>query len=180
LLLITCAASQAQTVLPLDDLMAHLAQASQRRGTFVEEKSFPALAQPLRSTGHLAYVRPSYLEKITIEPQPERLVVEGDQLFIDTGNGRPRKLELGDQPEISALIDTIRGVLSGDLATLRQSYDMQGTGSLHDWRVVLHPRNPALAKLVREVRIAGGDDIRTIESVQPDGGTDRLTITPSP
>jgi Outer membrane lipoprotein carrier protein LolA-like len=160
--------------------MAHLAQASQRRGTFVEEKSFPALAQPLRSTGRLVYVRPTYLEKTTVEPQPERLVVDRDRLFIDTGNGRPRVLELGEQPEISALIDTIRGVLSGDLATLRRNYDVQGTGNLRDWRMVLHPRDPALAKLVREVRIAGGADISSIESVQPDGGTDRLTITPSP
>jgi hypothetical protein len=164
----------------LDELMAHLAQAPQRHGTFVEEKSYPALTQPLRSTGRLAYVRPSYLEKVTIAPQPERLVVQGDQLFIDTGNGRPRKLELGDQPEISALIDTIRGVLSGDLAALRRNYDVQSTGTLQDWRVVLRPSNPALAKLVREVRIAGGQDISIIESVQPDGGTDRLTITPSP
>lgn len=160
--------------------MAHLAQAPQRRGTFIEEKDFPALAQPLRSSGRLIYVRPAYLEKTTTEPRPEHLVVDRDRLFIDTGNGRPRVLDLSSQPEISALIDTIRGMLSGDLATLRRSYAITGDGTLQDWRLVLHPSDPGLAKLVREVRIAGGADIRSIESVQPDGGTDRLTITPTP
>ena len=160
--------------------MARLAQAPQRQATFVEEKHLAALDQVLRSAGRLLYVRPAHLEKITTAPQAENLVVDGDRLIISNAQDAPRVVELDDQPEIRAVVDTIRGALSGNLAALQRNYDITGSGSLDDWRLVLHPRTPALAKQVREVRIAGGADVRSIESVQANGDTDRLTITPVP
>lgn len=158
--------------------MARLAQAPQRRAHFVETKSFAALDQSLRSTGTLAYARPSHLEKVTADP-PERLVVDGGRLVIDDGDA-PRVVDLDGQPEVRALVDTIRGALSGDLATLRRVYRIDASGTLQDWRLVLHPIDPAVARLVREVRIDGGADVRSIESVQTGGDTDRLAITPDP
>ncbi len=159
--------------------MAHLAQAPRRTATFVEEKRLSALDQVLRSTGRLSYVRPAHLEKVTEAPQPEDLVVDGDRLIITAGQqDTPRVVELDGHPEIRAIIDTIRNALSGNLAALQQDYTIDGDGSLGDWRLVLHPRTPVLAQQVREVRIAGGADVRSIEMVQPNGDIDRLTITP--
>ncbi len=160
--------------------MAHLAQAPERHARFVEEKSFAALDTTLPSTGTLAYRRPSHLEKTTVTPQPESLVVDGDRLVIQSGETPPTVIELDAQPQIRALVDTIRGALSGDLAALQRSYRIDSDGTLQDWRLVLHPTDPAVARLVREVRIDGGNDVRSIESVQPNGDTDKLTITPAP
>jgi len=166
--------------LPLDEVMARLAQTQRRNATFVEEKHLAALDQVLRSTGRLSYTRPAHLEKVTVAPQPENLVVDGDRLIINSAQDAPRVVELDDQPEIRAVVDTIRDALSGNLAGLQQQYDVAGSGSLDDWSLVLHPRTPLLAKQVREVRIAGGADVRSIETVQTNGDTDRLTITPAP
>ncbi len=165
--------------LPLDEVMARLAQTPRRTATFVEEKRLSALAQVLRSTGHLSYARPAHLEKITEAPQPEELEVDGDRLIVSAGRqDTPRVVELDGHPEIRAIIDTIRNALSGNLAALRQDYAIDSDGSLDDWHLVLHPRTPVLAQQVREVRIAGGADVRSIEMVQPNGDTDRLIITP--
>ncbi len=179
LLALTLGPLRAQA-LQLDELMARLAQASQRRANFVEEKRLAALDQVLRSTGRLSYSRPAHLEKITTAPQPETLVVDGGRLIITVGQDAPRVVELDDQPEVRAVVDTIRAALSGNLAALQRDYDIAGSGSLDDWHLVLHPRTPVLAGQVREVRIAGGADVRSIESVQANGDTDRLTITPEP
>jgi hypothetical protein len=162
---------------PLDELMANLAKPPERHAHFVEEKSFAALNGTLRSSGTLAYRRPAHLEKTTLEPVPESLVVDGNRLVI-AGNDAPHVVELDAQPEIRALVDTIRGALSGDIATLRRFYSIDPSGTLQDWHLVLHPTDPAVTRLVREVRIAGGADVRSIESVQPNGDTDHLTITP--
>ena len=158
--------------------MAHLAQATERRASFVEEKTLAALNTPLRSEGTLEYRKPDHLEKVTTAPQAESLVVDGDRLVINSGNDAPRVVELDGQPEIRTLVDTIRGALSGDLALLRRTYDVSGTGTVGDWHIVLRPRDPAVAKLVREVRLAGSADLRTLESVTANGDTDRLVITP--
>ena len=158
--------------------MAHLAQAPERRASFVEDKTFTALTTPLHAEGRMAFRKPDHLEMTTTAPQPESFHVDGDQIVIDAGNDPPRVLELGSQPGLRALIDTIRGTLSGNIALLRQEYDVSGTGTLADWHIVLHPRDPALAKMVKEVRLSGGGDLRVIETVSPNGDTDTLTVTP--
>ena len=106
--------------------------------------------------------------------------MEGNRLVVNAGGDPPRVVELDGQPAIRTLIDTIRGALSGDLASLRRSYDVSGTGTPADWRITLHPRDPAVAQLVREVQLAGGSEIRSIETISPNGDTDTLTITPQP
>ncbi len=161
--------------------MAHMAQATQRRASFVEEKHLAALSVPLRSEGTLEYRKPDHLEKITSSPQYEGLVVDGDRLVINaSGSDAPRVVELSGQPEIRTLIDTIRGALSGDLPLLRRLYDVSGTGTAADWHIVLRPRDPAIARVAREVQLSGGSDLRSIASLAPNGDTDTLTITPAP
>ncbi len=171
--------AQAQA-LPLDEVMAALARAPERRAGFAEDKTFAALSRPLHSEGQLAFRKPDHLEKVTTAPQAERFVVDGDQIVIDAGNDAPRVLELDNQPGLRALIDTIRGTLSGDLALLRRSYDVSGSGTAADWRIALRPRDPALARTIKQVDLAGGSELRTIETVSPNGDTDTLTITPVP
>ena len=160
--------------------MARLAQAPARRASFAEEKTLSALNTPLRSQGSLEYRKPDHLEKITTAPAHESLVVDGNRLVVESGSDAPHVVELDGQPEVRTLVDTIRGALSGDLALLRRSYDVSGTGTLADWHILLRPRDGAVARLVTEVRLAGGADLRSIESVAPNGDTDTLTVTPQP
>lgn len=161
--------------------MGRLAQASERRADFVEEKRLAALRTPLRSEGRLAYRKPDHLEKLTTAPQPESLVVDGGRLVVSDGsNEPPRVFNLDSQPQLRTLVDTIRGALSGDLPALRRVYDVTGSGTPAAWLIVLRPRDPAVARLVTEVRLTGGAELRTIQSLAPNGDTDTLTVTPRP
>ena len=159
--------------------MRALAQAPQGRAHFIEQKKLAALTTPLTSEGELLYRKPAHLEKITTAPTPEKLVVDGDRLVIsDAGNGAPRVLELSDQPQVAALIDTIRAAVTGDAATLQRLYTVDATGDRTDWRIVMRPRDPALGRLVQEVDLTGAAQLRTLASLAPNGDTDTLTITP--
>lgn len=160
--------------------MARLANQPARQADFIEDKTLGALTTPLRSQGHLVFRKPDHLEKVTTTPQYESLVVDGDRLVVNAGTDPPHVVALDGQPAVRTLVDTIRGALSGNLALLRRSYDVAGTGTPADWRIVLHPRDAAVAQLVREVQLAGGADLRTIETVAPNGDTDTLTVTPLP
>ena len=163
----------------LNEVMARLAQAPNGRARFVEQKQLAALRGPVTSEGTLSYRKPGHLEKITTTPSYESLVVDGDRLVISGGgNQAPRVVELDGQPEIAAVVDTIRAAVAGDLALLARLYTVSATGNAQDWSVVLHPRDPAVAALVREVRLGGGAQLRSIETVAPNGDTDTLTITP--
>ena len=57
------------------------------------------LTRPLRATGGWYIAAPAHLEKITLEPQAESLVVDGDQLtLIDGGRPPPRVIDLDGEP----------------------------------------------------------------------------------
>ena len=151
----------------------------ERRAAFQEEKTLAALSQPLLSQGRLTYRRPSSLEKVTTFPQPERLQVNGSRLVITAGQEPPRAIDLDSVPELRALVDTVRGTLSGNLALLRGSFYVAVAGTQAAWRMVLTPRDARVARLVSRVEVEGvaADPLR-ITTTQANGDTDRLLITP--
>ncbi len=184
LALLAAAASTARAQSPpltIDALMRRLAAVPARRATFTEEKTIAALNAPLRSTGTLAYVRPDRLEKVTQSPSPETLEVAGAQLSITGADGRTHALDLDRQPELRALVDTVRATLAGDLPALRRSYSVGLEGTEAAWRLTLVPTDPRLRRFVRVVRIDGsGDSPRAFDVTEPSGDAQRMIVTPLP
>jgi hypothetical protein len=165
----------------IDELMQRLAQVPESNASFSEDKILAMLTIPLHSTGQLRYRRPAHLEKITQEPQPESLVVDGNRLTLTEANQAPRVIELDSEPTIRALVDAIRGTLSGDLAALRRSYTVIMAGSVSDWRLTLTPTDARVAQLVTRTTIAGtGAALHLVQTVQANGDEMRMTISPGP
>lgn len=161
--------------------MRRLAQAPERRATFREEKRLAALDQPLLSNGTLFYRRPGHLEKVTLFPQRESLVVDGDRLVVTLGEEPPRVVDLRGQPEIRALVDAIRAPIAGDLATLQRGFEVRMEAVPPGWRLSLTPRDPAVARVVREVRVGiAGADVTSIDIIETGGDEQRLLIEPAP
>jgi len=161
--------------------MQALASVPARRAQFVEVKSIAALAQPITATGTLLYRRPDYLAKITAPPHAEQLVVDGERLSLREGDEASQVIDLDSRPQLRALVDAIRGTLSGDLALLQRSYHVAMTGELPRWRLTLTPSDPAIAALIRYIVIDGtGATPRSIQTVQANGDESRMTINPQP
>jgi outer membrane lipoprotein-sorting protein len=165
---------------PIDELMRRLAAVPASRASFTEEKTIAALTEPVRSEGWLAYRRPDHLEKTTTGPNRESLMVDGDRLSIIADDQQPRIIELDSEPSLRALVDAVRGTLSGDLATLRQSYDVAMQGTMEAWRLILTPRDQSLKQLLRQVTVDGaGTELRAVRIVQANGDQSLMTIRPA-
>jgi len=161
--------------------MRRLAQIPARRAAFTEESRLAALAQPQESTGVLVYRRPDFLQKQTIAPRSENLVIDGAALTLSRGDAAPRHLDLTEHPEIAAIITAIRAPLQGDLASLEQHFEPRLAGSFDNWQMVLVPSDAAGRRFLRYVVIDGaGTDLRQIRIVQANGDAQRLTLTPLP
>ena len=166
---------------PLDELMQMLARIPERRASFTEEKTLAVLTRPLSATGRLFYRRPGHLEKITLEPQAESLVVDGNRLALTEPGGSPRVIDLDAEPAIRALVDAVRGTLSGDLPALRRSYAVMMEGPLAHWRLTLTPTEPSVARLIVRTTIEGATTaILTVETTQTNGDRTRMSIRPNP
>jgi hypothetical protein len=164
----------------VDSLMQMLARVQESRATFTEVKAISGLTHPLRGSGRLFYRRPSHLEKVTLEPRAEQLVVDGNRLALAEGQAAPRVIDLDGEPLIRALVDAIRGTLSGDLAALRRSYGVGMEGAFAAWRLTLIPTDPTVAQLVLRTTIEGtGTSLRAVQTTLINGDDMRMTITPS-
>ena len=160
------------------DLMHLLAQVVESRSTFTEVKTIAALTVPLYASGELLYRRPDYLEKVTEQPRPERMVVEGDRLTISTAGEPAREIDLVSQEMIRGLVDAIRGTLAGKLALLQQNYRVEMHGDLTGWRLTLTPTDPAVKLAVSQITIEGiQDGLQFIHTVQANGDESRMTIS---
>ena len=105
----------------IDQLMRGLAQIRSDHSSFVEEKFIAMLDKPVESSGELFYTAPDHLEKRTIKPKPESMILDHGTLVIERGRQK-HGLQLQDYPELAAFIDTIRGTLAGDRKALERNY----------------------------------------------------------
>jgi outer membrane lipoprotein-sorting protein len=164
----------------IDELMQALARIPESHAAFTEDKTLAVLTRPLHATGRLYYRRPAHLEKITLEPQTERLVVDGNRLTLVEPDAAPRMIDLDAEPAIRALVDAIRGTLSGDLPALRRSYAVIMQGSLASWRLTLTPTDPRVARLIVRTTIEGaGTALQLVQTTQANGDEIRMTIRPN-
>ena len=68
-----------------DRIMSALAQRRHGHVTFVEKKFIAMLDRPVESSGELLYDAPDRLEKKTLKPRPESLVIEGGVISAQRG-----------------------------------------------------------------------------------------------
>ena len=162
----------------LDQLMALLAKRQHGHVTFVEEHFLAVLDRPVESSGELLYDAPDRLEKRTLKPKPETVILQHGVITAQRGH-HTYVLNLSDYPQIVPLIDSIRATLAGDRTALERSFKVTFDGSLEQWTLTLTPSDPVAAKSVRQIRIEGARDaMHSVEIQQADGDRSLLSIGP--
>jgi len=157
-------------------LMEALAANKASRATFNETRFLSLLDRPLESSGELRFTPPGRLEKRTLAPGAETLVVDGDSVTVER-LGKLYSLSLRDHPEVAVFVDSIRGTLAGDRKSLERAYTLSLEGREPRWRLVLRPRDASVARLVESIEGDGaGADLRRIEITQPDGDRSLMLI----
>ncbi len=160
----------------IDQLMQGLARIRTSQANFVEKKTIAMLDRPVESSGELFYRAPDHLEKRTLKPKPESMIVDGDSLIIQKGHKKYR-LQLADYPELAAFIDSIRGTLAGDRKALERNYRLSLDGTAEHWILQLVPTDVKMQAVVQRIRIAGElDTVRSIEINQADGDSSKMLI----
>jgi len=160
-------------------LMRELAQVKTANARFIERRHLAILTAPLESSGTLVYVDPDRLEKHTLRPRPESLVLERNELTVESKERNQRRtLVLQDYPVIWAFVESIRSTLAGDLPTLSRFYQVGLDGGERRWRLSLIPSDPRMRDVVSEIRISGDRSwINAIEMIETGGDRSVMTIT---
>ncbi len=163
----------------VDQLMSALAQRKSGRVQFTETKYLAILERPVESSGELVFVAPDHLEKRTVTPKPENLVLDGDMMTVERG-GKRYTMPLQNYPEIAAFIESIRGTLAGNRTALERYYKLAVEGRASRWTLTLTPADSRMAAMVSQVRIDGANDaLDSVEIRQADGDRSVMKIRPA-
>ena len=157
------------------DLMQRLSSHRSGRATFTETTYLNVLDKPVESSGELAFAAPGSLQKITLKPKREVMLLQGDTLTIER-KARKQQLRMSDYPQLAVFVDSIRGTLMGDRTALERNYQLTLSGDAQAWSLELTPKGEA-AKTVRAVKISGsGERVQAIEIAQADGDRSVMRI----
>ncbi|MEO8417473.1 MAG: LolA-related protein [Methylophilaceae bacterium] len=164
----------------IDQLMRTLALTRSGHASFIEKKSIAILDKPVESSGELFYTAPDRLEKRTLKPKVENMLLDHGTLTIEQ-KGKKHVLQLQSYPEIAAFIDSIRGTLAGDRKALERTYKLSLEGDEQNWTLMLLPLDAKMKKVVERIRISGErNELRNIEINQADGDSSLMTIVQLP
>jgi hypothetical protein len=175
-LALTCAQAGMAAPLSIAQLMSGLAQHPQGEARFTEKKYLAILDQPIDSSGQLRFIAPGRLEKHTLKPKPESMVLDGDTLTLERGR-RKRVLRLSEYPEVAGMIESIRATLAGDRQALERVYHLGLSGQLEDWTLTLVPLDPKVGAVVARIRMEGArNEVKRVEVLQADGDRSVMQI----
>jgi len=174
------AGAQAAPALDLDRVMGQLAQVRSGEARFTEQRTVRGLDAPLTSSGTLSFAAPDRFTRQTLLPRPETMAVDGNTVVLSRG-GRSRSLTLDAAPEVEAIVEAVRGTLTGNATRLRQHFRATVAGSVEQWTLDLVPIEPRLLVLLKQVTIVGRlGELRTVEMRMADGDRSMMVIEPLP
>jgi outer membrane lipoprotein-sorting protein len=140
----------------LDSVLALLAQRRHGHTLYTEQIDSALLKRPLHTSGELFFDAPDRLEKKTLLPTPQDLIVEGDQVTIIRGTHRT-SMQLSDYPQLSPLLNGIRATLAGDRSTLEKDFQIALTANGSDWSLNLQPLASEAQPVYKRIEIRGVD-----------------------
>jgi hypothetical protein len=163
----------------LDEVMGLLAMRQHGRVEFIEQHFLAVLNHPIESSGELRYDAPDRLEKRTLKPHAETLVLTGGVLTVERANSR-RVMDLHAYPQVLPFVESIRATLAGDRGALERAFHVEFAGSVSRWSMTLVPLESKVKQSVAQVRIEGiRDQLLRVEIRQPDGDRSLMTLRPS-
>jgi hypothetical protein len=163
----------------LDRVMGLLAMRQHGRVEFIEQHFLAVLKRPIESSGELRYDAPDRLEKRTLKPHAETLVLTGGVLTVERAHSR-RVMDLHAYPQVLPFVESIRATLAGDRGALERVFRLEFSGSVSRWTLTLVPLETKIKQSVSQVRIDGaGDQLLKVEIRQPDGDRSLMTLRPS-
>jgi hypothetical protein len=166
----TALAQSAPAAPDIDALLRHLARPAPASTAFVEVHFSPLLSRPLIVSGQLEYNGPEALARTVAKPYSERTVIQGDEVSVTRGAGKPRTFSLQRAPELKILLSSFSALLGGNRQQLEQSFALTVGGDDAHWWMALVPRDSRVSQRVARITVNGtADTPRCMTTTAPDG-----------
>ncbi len=158
------------------ELMALLATANNSEQLFTEKKELAFLDIPVVTEGTLSYSPPNRMVKQVNRPNPSRYEIDGNTITISRPGTESQVIDMESHPQLRLFIETLKAVLSGDIASLEKHYTTVLVGTRKQWELQLTPIDNLLANMIERLTISGQN--QTIKQmVTQERSGDHTTLT---
>ena len=167
-------------------LMWELSQVSFARLTFVETRQSMFLSTDMVIEGNIQYRAPDHIEKVTVSPMSEKIVVDGDTMLVEklvyTRNHgavvETKHYSIESHPVLKATVGSIRYILAGNSEMLGEYYEMSISGQCENWTLELIPRTVEISDYAQKIILSGNESsILRYVTIQADGDESVMTLT---
>jgi Outer membrane lipoprotein carrier protein LolA-like len=155
----------------LNEVMQRLAAVKSAKADFIETRYLKLLSSPVQSSGVITYTAPDRFEKHSLKPIEEKMTIYKHLVTLeDIAKGRKNTISPASFPALSALIDAMRGALSGNGNLLAETFKVRIEGAVGQWKLSLVPKEAVQYGYIHRVIVMGkADTIDSIEVLQADG-----------
>lgn len=172
LILLTLSLEAYSAIVPaatVESLLADLKREPPVREAFAEYRFSRFTKKPAQSRGELQYLGPTHLVRIVQTPRPEQSTIANGMITIERPGQRPRQYALKRVPALAALLDSVSGLLGGDLARLQASFAIESSDRAPGFQLSLIPKQPAMQKRLSRIDVLGqGQQVHCLAFVEPD------------
>jgi len=154
-----------------------LARPAPSATAFVEIRGSALLKQPLQIGGEYRRPDADTLVREVRTPYRETTTIAHGQAVIAREGKPEQRYALDRVPELAGIQSSFGALLDGDAQALQRQYQVTAQGSARHWQLQLQPRDPALLKRVRAIRLYGDDgELRCIVTEPARGELQRTVL----
>ena len=167
-------------------LMWELSQVSYARLNFVETRQSMFLATDMVIEGNIEYRAPDHIEKVTVSPMSEKILVDGDTMLVEKTTYskdhyavvKTKHYSIESHPVLKATVGSIRYILAGNSEMLGEYYEMSISGQCENWTLELIPRTVEIADYLQKIILSGNESsILRYVTIQADGDETVMALT---
>jgi outer membrane lipoprotein-sorting protein len=107
----------------------------------------------ISTRGRLVYAAPDAIRRVS--DQGDGFVLDGETIGLIADGEVVNEMDIADVKPLEAMIGALRAIFAGDLARLRQDYQLDYQVGDSQWTLNLTPRATGLSRLFQLMRITG-------------------------
>lgn len=133
--------------------------------------------KPAQSRGELQYLGPTHLVRAVQTPRPEQSTIQNGMIAIERPGQATKQYALKRVPALAALLDSVTGLLGGDLERLQQTFAVELSTIESGFRLSLIPKQAAMQKRLSRIDVLGqAQHVHCLAFVEPDGEQSILVL----
>ncbi|MGE5866657.1 MAG: outer membrane lipoprotein carrier protein LolA [Rhizobacter sp.] len=163
----------------LEQVRRRLADAPVLKGSFEQRKTVKGFRQPLVSRGDFLVARDRGVLWHTREPFASELVITRDRLLSRQAGGVvDTQVDAAREPGIRAVNEMLFALMAADFDVLAQRFHIDGAlQGAAAWRLVLTPKDAALAQWVARIELDGDRFVRQVRLAEAGGDSSAIALS---